>query len=97
MTDPISNYGRQNALENAKTVSNKTERRLVTVSDAGVAPKKAESDRVELSALAQAAQSEPAFDRDKVENIRKAIQDGQYAVDPKRIAEQFLAIERMIS
>ncbi|MEY2803677.1 MAG: hypothetical protein RL657_1013, partial [Pseudomonadota bacterium] len=28
---------------------------------------------------------------------RKAIEQGQYAVDPKRIAEQFLAIERMIS
>ncbi len=97
MTDPISNYGRQIALENAKTASNKAERRWGQVSDAGAAQKPAESDRVELSALAQAAQSEPAFDRDKVETIRRAIEQGQYAVDPKRIAEQFLAIERMIN
>jgi negative regulator of flagellin synthesis FlgM len=97
MTDPISNYGRQIALENAKTASHKTERRLGTVSDAGAPPKPVDADRVELSALAQAAQNEPAFDREKVDSIRKAIEQGQYAVDPKRIAEQFLAIERMIN
>ncbi len=97
MTDPISNYGRQIALENAKTASSKNERRLASVPDAEVASKPVACDRVELSALAQSVQNEPAFDREKVETIRKAIEQGQYAVDPKRIAEQFLAIERMIS
>jgi len=31
-----------------------------------------------------------------VDCIRRAIEDGQYPLDPKRIAESFLAIEQMI-
>jgi len=39
---------------------------------------------------------EPNFDRKKVDSIRQAIRDGQYPLDPRRIAESFLAIEQMI-
>jgi negative regulator of flagellin synthesis FlgM len=47
--------------------------------------------------VAQKAMNEPEFDRVKVESIKKAIQDGQYPLDAKRIAESFVAIEKMIS
>jgi len=40
---------------------------------------------------------EPEFDRAKVDAIRHAIQNGQYPLDPRRIAESFVAIEQMIS
>ena len=40
---------------------------------------------------------EPEFDRAKVDAIREAMHNGQYPLDPRRIAESFLAIEQMIS
>jgi negative regulator of flagellin synthesis FlgM len=46
--------------------------------------------------LAAQLSNEPVFDRQKVDQIKQAIEQGQYAVDPKRVAEQFMAIERMI-
>jgi negative regulator of flagellin synthesis FlgM len=49
-----------------------------------------------LSDVAKKAMAEPSFDRAKVESIKKAIQDGQYPLDSRRIAESFVAIEQMI-
>jgi len=40
---------------------------------------------------------EPEFDRAKVDAIRYAIHNGQYPLDPRRIAESFVAIEQLIS
>ena len=40
---------------------------------------------------------EPEFDRAKVDAIREAIKNGQYPLDPRRIAESFVAIEQLIS
>ncbi len=54
------------------------------------------ADVLSLSDVAQKAMSEPEFDRAKVDAIKQAIQHGQYPLDPKRIAESFVAIERMI-
>ncbi len=98
MTNPITSYGRTVNLDAARTQSGKSERRagLVDVG-APASEAKASADRVDLSALAASSTpSEPAFDRAKVDSIRRAIQDGQYAIDPKRIAESFVSIERMI-
>ena len=39
---------------------------------------------------------EPEFDRAKVEAIKTAIQEGKYPVDSRRIAENFVALEKMI-
>ena len=41
--------------------------------------------------------AEPSFDQSKVASIKQAIHDGQYPLDPRRIAESFYAIEQMIS
>ena len=49
-----------------------------------------------LSKVAEKAMTEPNFDRQKVESIKQAIAEGQYPLDAKRIAESFVAIERMI-
>jgi negative regulator of flagellin synthesis FlgM len=40
--------------------------------------------------------AEPAFDRNKVEAIKQAIQDGSYPVNARRIAESFAAMEKLI-
>ena len=53
-------------------------------------------DEMNLRKVAQRMHEEPNFDRKKVDSIRRAIHDGQYPLDPKRIAESFLAIEQMI-
>jgi len=95
MTDPISSFGRQFALDQAKTANSKAEKRPLASADTVANQGAAKSDSVELSLAAQLS-SEPVFDRQKVDQIKQAIEQGQYAVDPKRVAEQFMAIERMI-
>jgi negative regulator of flagellin synthesis FlgM len=65
--------------------------------DAAPAKAAAGSDAVQLSNITARAMGEPDFDRVKVESIKKAIQDGQYPLNPRRIAESFQALEQMIS
>jgi len=95
MTDPISSFGRQFALDQTKTAGTKAEKRSALSADAMAGKGVAKGDSVELSLAAQLS-NEPVFDRQKVDQIKQAIEQGQYAVDPKRVAEQFMAIERMI-
>ena len=40
--------------------------------------------------------SDAEFDAAKVEELRQAIQAGNYPLDPRRIAESFLVIEELI-
>ena len=54
------------------------------------------ADEINLRKVAHRMHEEPNFDRKKVDSIRQAIRDGQYPLDPRRIAESFLAIEQMI-
>ena len=53
-------------------------------------------DELILSPIAKQAMAEPAFDRNKVEAIKQAIQDGSYPVNARRIAESFAAMEKLI-
>jgi negative regulator of flagellin synthesis FlgM len=54
------------------------------------------ADEINLRKVVQRMHEEPNFDRKKVDSIRQAISDGHYPLDPRRIAESFLAIEQMI-
>jgi negative regulator of flagellin synthesis FlgM len=100
MTDPISYQGRPVQVDSTRSALVKTDRRAAqsqSSKTADAAVSSAAPDRVDLSQVATAnAQSEMPFDTAKVDRIRQAIQQGQYAVDPKRIAENFMAIERML-
>ena len=58
--------------------------------------RRSNDDVLTLSVAAQSAMAEPAFDRAKVDAIKDAIRDGNYPLDAKRIAENFVAIEQMI-
>ena len=102
MNDPISNYGR-------KTQSNAAARKAIEKVDpkgASASSAKEESapakaspgaDKISLSNVAQKVMAQPEFDRAKVESIKQAIKDGNYPVNPRRIAESFVALEKLIT
>lgn len=54
-------------------------------------------DEFILSDVAKKAlEKEPSFDREKIDAIRLAIQEGNYPLNTRRIAENFIAMESMI-
>jgi len=99
MTDPISHFGRMAQMDNQVRQSAKAERYAADeqglLAQGGKAAV-AQSDEVRLSQVALQARQEPEFDRAKVEAIKTAIQQGQYPLDAQRIAENFIALEKMI-
>ena len=99
MTDPISSFRRVAQMDASnRQVSAKAQERDSDVASEGLTKVLApQADEVKLSAVAQKAMQEPEFDRAKVEAIKVAIQKGQYPIDTLRIAENFLAIEKMIN
>jgi negative regulator of flagellin synthesis FlgM len=104
MTDAISNFG-QRAQSDAslRSALDKVNRKSGSSSSAATetaAPtssaKAPGPDELHLTNVAARAMAEPDFDRAKVESIKQAIQDGQYPLNPRKIAESFHAIEQMI-
>ncbi len=53
-------------------------------------------DKIDFSAEAARLIAEPGFDAAKVASIKQAIASGNYPIDSKRIAESFVALEKMI-
>jgi len=102
MTDPVSNLGRRAQSDpSVRSAMEKTDRKSTkpdVAADASVAKPavKGESDAVQLSNISSRTMAEPDFDRVKVESIKQAIQDGQYPLNARRIAESFHALEQMI-
>ena len=100
MTDPISHFGRMAQMDSNVRQTARTEKRAAD--DAVQGPQGAKAslvrrdDEVQLSDLARQAMQEPEFDRAKVEAIKTAIQQGQYPLDSRRIAENFISLEKMI-
>ena len=97
MTDPISHFSRMAQMDANVRQAAKAEKRSSTAADeAATAPPARQDDEVQLSEVARQAMREPEFDRNKVEAIKTAIAQGQYPLDSRRIAESFVALERMI-
>lgn len=98
MTDPISHFGRIAQMDTSvRKVAAKGEQSADKAKAADVAaPASGQGDELHLSEVARQATQEPQFDRAKVEAIKRAIQQGQYPLDVRRIAESFVAIENMI-
>jgi negative regulator of flagellin synthesis FlgM len=100
MNDAISNYGRMTQSNAAiRSAIDKVEKRSPSAAQAKeeLAPSlektsSAGADKVSLSNVAQKVMAQPDFDRSKVEAIR----EGNYPVNPRRIAENFVALEKMI-
>lgn len=104
MTDAISNYSRI-ALGDAELRSSQKKADAAATTVAGPAAKPAaeaparaelQDDELRLSDMALQAMRTDSFDRAKVDAIKEAIQNGQYPLDSRRIAENFYAIEQMI-
>ena len=98
MTDPISSFRRIAQMDTASRASaaKVSERPSDVAEGAAAKPAAVPTDELRLSEVAQKAMQEPEFDRAKVESIKLAIQQGLYPVDSRRIAENFVAIEKMI-
>lgn len=98
MTDPISHFGRIAQMDSSvRKVAAKSEQSTDKAKAADVAAAgTGQNDELHLSEVARQATQEPQFDRAKVEAIKRAIQQGQYPLDVRRIAESFVAMERMI-
>ena len=99
MSNTISNLYNSTSLD--KAVLDKTKRKALEPggdeqTETAKAAKSAGKDEVVLSDIAKRAMAEPAFDRSKVDAIKQAIQDGNYPLNARRIAESFVAIEKMI-
>ena len=105
MSDAISNYGRMSQSNAAvRSAIEKVDKKSSSAAQAKDEPKQqalekssAGADKVSLSNVAQKVMEQPDFDRAKVESIKKAIAEGNYPVNPRRIAENFVALEKMIA
>jgi negative regulator of flagellin synthesis FlgM len=104
MSDPISNFGRMTQSNAAvRSAIEKIDPKGTSAASAQEesisAPAKASprGDKVSLSNVAQKVMAQPEFDRAKVDAIKQAIKDGNYPVSPRRIAESFVALEKLIT
>jgi negative regulator of flagellin synthesis FlgM len=106
MTDAISNQPRIPMSNTAllKSVSNSSSSAVSSSggnasnspATASVVALSSGSDTVSLSNVTQQISEQPGFDQTKVDAIKQAIQSGNYAIDPRRIAEGFTSLEKMI-
>jgi len=97
MTDPISQLGKASVKPDPLVDAAKKDR-----SEKADAPKSSDTsskpmaDEVVLSKEVERALADADFDVAKVERIKAALENGNYPLDKNRIAESFLAVERMI-
>ena len=105
MAEAISNQARvAKAKTAARNALDKVEKKSAPLAqqapeEAKIAREKpaAESDSVSLTNVNQKVKDQPDFDRAKVEAIKTALNDGNYPLNQLRIAENFVAIEQMLS
>lgn len=88
MTDAISNSGPLNPSHLSPTKS--------PVQGLKSPAPVTEEDILQVESAAKLLEGEPDFDVAKVEAIKQAIADGNYPLDPKRIAESFAAFEKLV-
>lgn len=103
MTDAISNQSRL-------PTGNTTLRSVSDLSTSGSSSKSGSStssapmpsapsagaDTVSLSNVSLQIAQHSGFDQGKVSSIKQAIQNGDYAIDPRRIAQGFTSLEKLI-
>ena len=102
MSDPVSNNARianqaasRATLEKLDNKSKAVKNAPSPEAKAAPAPAPQNADTVNLSNVTQRAKDAPDFDRAKVEAIKTALREGSYPINPRRIAENFVALEKM--
>jgi len=103
MSDPVSNNARIASQAASRAAMEKLDNKSRAVKNApspeakaAPAPAPQNADTVNLSNVTQRAKDAPDFDRVKVEAIKTALREGSYPINPRRIAENFVALEKMI-
>ena len=103
MSDPVSNNARIASQAASRAAMEKLDNKSKAVKNApspetksAPAPAPQNADTVNLSNVTQRAKDAPDFDRVKVEAIKTALREGSYPINPRRIAENFVALEKMI-
>ena len=98
MTDGISKIS-HSAIE-ANTTGDRVKENKLTANSAADHASAAKgvvgNDEVILSKTAENAMAAGDFDAAKVEEIKTALAEGSYPLDPRRIAESFVVIESML-
>lgn len=51
----------------------------------------------QLAALEQSLRDQPAVDQQRVAQVRSALAQGAYSIDPQRIADQLLSVEQTLA
>ena len=96
MTDPISGVSAK-ALSAIKPEQKKDdELRSADVESQSASAARQISDEVQLSDETVVELERAGFDEVKVAQIKQALADGNYPLDPKRIAEGFTEIEKLL-
>lgn len=103
MSDPFSVNARIANAAATRTAAAKLDAKPAAAKNDGAAESKtasasaaASSDSVNLSNISQRVKDTPDFDRAKVESIKNALREGTYPINPRLIAENFVALEKMI-
>jgi negative regulator of flagellin synthesis FlgM len=103
MSDPISSNAARISSSNSasRTTLDKLNKKPSAVksdaaSESKAAVKSQGNDTVNLSNVKDRIDAQPDFDRAKVDAIKAALQQGSYPVNPRRIAENFVSLEKMI-
>ena len=97
MTDSISQLGKASVQVNSgadKIKSRSADAAAPQAPDKAIA--RPGTDEIVLSAVVETALANAEFDATKVARIKEAIEQGNYPLDSKRIAENYMAIESMI-
>jgi len=87
----------QLATDKTVTRSGETAPRTVAAAAGGASGVNITDQAKQLASLEQVLQSLPAVDDLRVDEIRIAIQEGRYQVDPERIADKLLRMEQELS
>jgi len=103
MSDPV--HFNQNRIASAGSASRTTLEKLGKKSapsktdapaDSKPTARPAGSDSVNLSNVKERMDAQPDFDRVKVDAIKSALQQGNYPVNPRKIAENFVSLEKLL-
>ncbi|MEY2593642.1 MAG: flagellar biosynthesis anti-sigma factor FlgM [Betaproteobacteria bacterium] len=102
MTDPINTYTRPLGINGARSATKQEASKgvLETATRAAPAPdtpaRPVQGEQLQLSETARRTMADPGFDRAKVDAIKTALREGTYPLDSRKIAESFVALERLI-
>jgi negative regulator of flagellin synthesis FlgM len=99
--DIINGFGGKNGYGSSTVDNRNTGKPTASASAEGTAPESSSEDAgVNLSSgatamkqLTQTLAGSPSFDQSKVDQIKSMIANGQYSIDPQKIAQKFMEME----